>query len=119
MIKVYRKDHLRENRSGVNHNSFNIEYQLFSRQNSDSPFGSLSYVFNSGFRYYLVMPFVRGGSLNKVLQYCKTGLERKRIGTLSEDLVRFYTVQLVFAVNMLHEQDILHRDLQTSNLVLD
>ena len=61
-------------------------------------------------RLYFVMPFVRGAELYKVF----TKQQR-----FPENVVKFYTVQLILAVGHLHEMGIAHRDLKLENILLD
>jgi serine/threonine protein kinase len=56
------------------------------------------------------MPFIRGGELYKVFQ------QQKRF---KEDLVKFYSAQLIIAIGYLHQRGIVHRDLKLENILLD
>lgn len=58
---------------------------------------------------YLVMDFVSGGDLYSLLQ---------NIGTLDEDSTRIYIAQIVQALDFLHGQGILHRDLKPDNILI-
>lgn len=56
------------------------------------------------------------------MEYAKNGtLERilKNVKTLPIETVRFWTAQIVLALEYLHENDISHRDLKTGNILLD
>ena len=55
------------------------------------------------------MPFIRGAELFKIR--CV-----KRF--LSENEVKFYTVQLVLAIGYLHDSNIAHRDLKCENILV-
>ncbi|XXQ31943.1 Non-specific serine/threonine protein kinase [Plasmodiophora brassicae] len=57
-----------------------------------------------------------------VLDYCAGGelfFHLQRMGTFSEELARFYTAQLVLAIEYLHELGIVFRDLKLENVLLD
>ena len=43
----------------------------------------------------------------------------ERLGSLTEDTVRFYMAELSSAVAFLHEKKIIHRDLKPDNILLD
>ena len=75
---------------------------MLQNATADDFIGTLSHSFISGERYYLIMPFVYGGNLREVLRYSITGDQEIGRERLSEELVRFYTVQLVIAVDQLH-----------------
>ena len=71
VIKVYMKDLLfADKRSdyGINRHALALEYKILCEQDKHRSFiGSLSHVFMQTSRYYFVMPFVRGGTMKKVL----------------------------------------------------
>ena len=58
---------------------------------------------------YLVMPFVRGGSL-------KERLER---GPLPREELLHYLAQMAEALDFAHEQGLVHRDVKPANMLLD
>jgi len=70
----------------------------------------MEYLFQNELRLYFVMPFIRGGELYKVFQ------QQKRF---KEDLVKFYSAQLIIAIGYLHQRGIVHRDLKLENILLD
>lgn len=43
----------------------------------------------------------------------------KRLGSLSEECVRYYGAQLLDAVDFMHSRGVLHRDLKPENILLD
>ena len=71
---------------------------------------SLSFFYQSPERIYFVTPFIPGGDLYSLL---------KQKGHLEEDLVRFYTGQIVIALGHLHEYGIAYRDLKPENILID
>eukprot|EP01103_Thecamoeba_quadrilineata_P019774 TRINITY_DN816_c0_g1_i1.p1 TRINITY_DN816_c0_g1~~TRINITY_DN816_c0_g1_i1.p1 ORF type:complete len:355 (+),score=50.43 TRINITY_DN816_c0_g1_i1:30-1067(+) len=57
-----------------------------------------------------------------VLEYCPNGEVRQIInqfGGLNQDCVRFYTAEMISAIEYLHSQHIIHRDLKPENMLFD
>lgn len=71
--------------------------------------------FAEGTREYLVMDFVEGRDLQEVLQDAQ-----RRNEFLPEDVVLTWTMQLLDALEYMHEQNpsVLHRDIKPSNIKL-
>ncbi|KAG9035641.1 hypothetical protein FS837_001857 [Tulasnella sp. UAMH 9824] len=59
---------------------------------------------------FFVLDLMLGGDLRFHLE---------RLGSLSEDAVRFYTAQIGSALAFLHDKRIIHRDLKPDNVLLD
>lgn len=70
----------------------------------------LKYSFQTSDRLCFVMEYVNGGELF-------FHLSRDRI--FSEDRTRFYSAQILLALDYLHENGIIYRDLKLENLLLD
>lgn len=107
-IKSIRKDKLVHHRETIL--TVNIEYQVLFEGNN--PFlCSMQYYFSTDERLYFVMPLIAGGEMHKVLKH--------HTRFPSEDWVKFYIAQVVLGVSVLHESNIMHRDLKPGNLMLD
>jgi serine/threonine protein kinase len=77
----------------------------------DHPFlVGMEYLFQNDFRLYFVMPFIRGGELYKIYQ------SQKRF---EENVVKFYSAQMIIAIGYLHSKGIVHRDLKLENILVD
>ena len=64
-------------------------------------------------RVYLVMEYCPGGDLKKLLT-----LFADR-GRFSEQAARFYTAELILAIDCLHSKGVIYRDLKPENVLLD
>ncbi|KAL0953359.1 hypothetical protein HGRIS_004597 [Hohenbuehelia grisea] len=77
----------------------------------DHPFiVNLRYAFQDDENCFFVLDLMLGGDLRFHLE---------RLGSLSEEVVRFYVAQLSSALAFLHENKIMHRDLKPDNILLD
>ncbi|KAI9508187.1 AGC/YANK protein kinase [Russula earlei] len=77
----------------------------------DHPFVvNLRYAFQDDENCFFVLDLMLGGDLRFHLD---------RLGSLSEETVRFYMAQLSSALCFLHEKHIMHRDIKPDNLLLD
>lgn len=78
---------------------------------SDSPFiVSMKYAFQTTEDVYLGIDFMPYGDLGHFLDHVKR---------FSMDQTRFYAAQLVLALEHIHEQGIIYRDLKPENVLLD
>eukprot|EP00301_Raphidiophrys_heterophryoidea_P005725 c12370_g1_i3.p1 GENE.c12370_g1_i3~~c12370_g1_i3.p1 ORF type:complete len:749 (-),score=167.27 c12370_g1_i3:539-2785(-) len=66
--------------------------------------------FQDSRKLYIVMEFVNGGEFFTHL---------RRMGRFKEDMARFYAAQVLTALEYLHSNNILYRDLKPENLLLD
>lgn len=80
-------------------------------QSVDSPFIiKLHYTFQTADKLYFILDFVNGGELySKLTQKYKLGEKR----------AKFYAAEVLMALDSLHENKILHRDLKPKNILLD
>ena len=71
---------------------------------------SLSFFFQTQERIYYITPFLQGGDLYHKL---KTDI------FFSEDLTKFYSVQIAIVLQYLHDLGIVYRDLKPENILID
>ena len=71
---------------------------------------SLSFFFQTKERIYFITPFIKGGDLYHKL---------KKDKFLKEDLVKFYSAQIIIALQYLHDLGIAYRDLKPENILLN
>lgn len=70
----------------------------------------LKYAFQTGGKLYLVLEYLPGGELFMQLE---------KEGILMEDHACFYSSEIVLAIEHLHSQGIIYRDLKPENVLLD
>ena len=70
----------------------------------------LHYAFQSSAKLFLVMDYYPGGDLGKLI---------KRRKAIPEDQARNYVSELILAIQALHKNMIVFRDLKPDNVVLD
>ncbi|KAH9936157.1 Pkinase-domain-containing protein [Fomitopsis serialis] len=105
-LKTLRKQHIVE-RGEITHTL--AERMVLARVNS--PFiVPLKFSFQSEQKLYLVLAFVNGGELFHHLQ---------REQRFNEERSRFYSAELLLALEHLHELDVVYRDLKPENILLD
>ncbi|CAN6628283.1 serine/threonine-protein kinase Ypk1p [Trichomonascus vanleenenianus] len=105
-LKTIRKAHI-VSRSEVNHTL--AERTVLAQ--IDNPFiVPLKFSFQSPEKLYLVLAFVNGGELFHHLQ---------SEGRFDLNRSRFYTAELLCALECLHEYNVIYRDLKPENILLD
>ena len=70
----------------------------------------LKYSFQDDYYLYLVMEFLPGGDLMNLLM-------KKEV--LTEGEARFYTAEMILAVDSVHKLNCIHRDLKPDNILID
>lgn len=105
-LKTIRKAHI-VSRSEVNHTL--AERTVLAQ--IDNPFiVPLKFSFQSPEKLYFVLAFINGGELFHHLQ---------REGKFDLNRSRFYTAELLCALECLHDHDVIYRDLKPENILLD
>ncbi|KAJ3211351.1 hypothetical protein HDU67_004585 [Dinochytrium kinnereticum] len=105
-MKIIKKSHIVE-RAEVSHTL--AERMVLAKLNH--PFiVPLKFSFQNPEKLYLVLAFVNGGELFHHLQ---------QVGRFEEERARFYTAELLCALECLHSFDIIYRDLKPENILLD
>ncbi|KAH7928452.1 Pkinase-domain-containing protein [Leucogyrophana mollusca] len=105
-LKTIRKAHIVD-RKEITHTL--AERLVLARVNN--PFiVPLKFSFQSEQKLYLVLAFVNGGELFHHLQ---------REQRFNEERARFYSAELLLALEHLHELDVVYRDLKPENILLD
>lgn len=105
-LKSLRKHHI-VSRMEVTHTM--AERTVLARINN--PFVvPLKFSFQSPEKLYLVLAFINGGELFYHLQ---------KSGKFSMDRSRFYTAELLAALDSLHELNVIYRDLKPENILID
>jgi serine/threonine protein kinase len=80
-------------------------------ESSNCPFIiKLFYAFQTNSKLYLILEFMKGGELFFHLS---------KEGTFSEIKARFYIAEILIAINYLHSQGVIYRDLKPENVLLD
>ena len=70
----------------------------------------LHFAFQTPERLYFVIDFLNGGELFFHL---------RKAGKFNEDRARFYTAEILLALECLHKNKIIYRDLKPENVILD
>lgn len=79
-------------------------------QATDSPFiVKLLFTCKDNDAIYMVMPYMSGGDLLTLL---------RRHHNFSEPSARFFSAQLVLAIEFLHSVDVIHRDIKPENILM-
>ncbi|KAG5735362.1 Serine/threonine-protein kinase gad8 [Termitomyces sp. T112] len=105
-LKTIRKIHI-VNRNEITHT---LAERLVLAQVNNPFIVPLKFSFQSEQKLYLVLAFVNGGELFHHLQ---------REGRFNEERARFYSAELLLALEHLHELDVVYRDLKPENILLD
>ncbi|MBW0522845.1 hypothetical protein O181_062560 [Austropuccinia psidii MF-1] len=71
---------------------------------------NLRYAFQDDENLFMVIDLMLGGDLRFHLD---------RMGTMKEEIVKFYTGEMSLALDYLHSKGIVHRDLKPDNILLD
>ncbi|KAJ6639610.1 Ribosomal protein S6 kinase alpha-5, partial [Pseudolycoriella hygida] len=107
-VKVVRKKDIFDD-SGRKTNQAINERQILELLRSCPYTSSMCYAFQTTENLFLVMEYVPGGDIFTNLDY----------GVLSEDVAIFYIAELIVALERMHEQNIVHRDIKVENVMID
>jgi serine/threonine protein kinase len=105
-MKILKKQHVVDTRQV---DSTKAERRIL--HNIEHPFVvKLRYAFQSQSKLYMVMDYYSGGSLY---------YHSERLGTFPADSVRFFAAEITLALDHLHQNGIIYRDLKLENVLLD
>ena len=104
-MKTLRKDIIIENGQLKN-----IITEKNILQQANHPFLiNMEYVFQTEYHVHFLMKFMRGGELMGHL---------RDIDRFTEEVSKFFIVQVILAIGHLHEQKIVYRDTKPENILL-
>ena len=107
-MKVLKKSEVKR-RKQIEHTK--TERRIMGGTGKNHPFiVGLRFAFQNSKKLYMVTDYCRGGELFFHL---------KRLHVFKEDMVRFYSAEIVAALAHLHANDIVYRDLKPENVLLD
>lgn len=86
------------------------EREALNRLSGIPGFLNLYCTFQDPRNLYFVMTFARNGTLLKLLEKCKT---------FDIDSAKFYSAEILLAIEHMHTNNIIHRDLKPENILLD
>lgn len=108
-MKVLKKARIVKSKTDIRHT--NAERDILSLPDIKHPFViALHYAFQTESMLYLVLQYVGGGDLFRILD---------REGTLQEHAARFYVCELICALGHIHAVGVVYRDLKPENILLE
>jgi serum/glucocorticoid-regulated kinase 2 len=108
-MRLYACKIIRKERTATTIESIINERKILSQINSPFVINLLA-AFQTSSKVYLILPYIEGGELFVQLQRC---------GSFSEPRARLYICELVLAVEYLHSNGIIYRDIKPENILLD
>ena len=83
---------------------------------SDHPFiARMHYAFQNHRQLFFVLDFCAGGDL----YFHLTKYKNSRFKHFTDEMTQFYAAQLILAIEHLHNQGIVYRDLKLENILMD
>ncbi|XP_076034742.1 putative 3-phosphoinositide-dependent protein kinase 2 isoform X2 [Oratosquilla oratoria] len=103
IFKEKKTEHVKQEKAIMN--------MLNSNQDPTAPFFvKLSYTFHDEQKLYFVMSYCKNGELLDLI---------RKVGKFDEDSSKFYSGEIIRALEHLHSLNIIHRDLKPENILLD
>ena len=114
-MKTLKKDQIirknqKENTKGKVHKVTHIAERMILEKISHPFIVKLHYAFQTPEKLYFVIDFLNGGELFYHL---------RREGRFTEERTRFYSAEIILALECLHKNGIIYRDLKPENVLLD
>ncbi|KAI9029812.1 camp-dependent protein kinase 10 [Phycomyces nitens] len=97
IVRLKQVEHINSERQVLSEVNFPFVVQLYT-------------TFQDDIHLYMVQEYVIGGELFRHL---------RRAGRFTNEMTRFYTAEIVLAIEYLHSKGIVYRDLKPENLLLD
>jgi len=106
-LKTIRKDRLKRKPKDIEY----AQNERYIMASFNHPFiVHLQYAFQSSTELYYIMEYVPGGEI-----FTRLG----RVGTFAEPDVKFYTSEILMALDFLHSHNIIYRDLKPDNILIE
>jgi len=106
-LKTIRKDRLKRKPKDIEY----AQNERYIMASFNHPFiVHLQYAFQSNHELYYVMEYVPGGEI-----FTRLG----RVGTFTETDAKFYTAEILMALDFLHAHNIIYRDLKPDNILIE
>lgn len=105
-IKMLKKSYLKKRKQEIH-----TKTERFILETINHPFiVNLKYAFQNSEKLYFCLEFCPGGELFFHLQ---------RVENFDEEVTRFYSAQMVLALEHLHKHDVIYRDLKPENVLIN
>ena len=88
----------------------NIEKNTLNRLGKRNGIIGLHFTFQDSQSLYFVLDYAENGELLSLI---------KKFGTMNEESTKYYSIQLIDAINFMHLNGVIHRDLKPENILID